>query len=759
MTGARAGGPSATTSGVGSRRPRIDGRDKVTGATRYAADHDRPRLLHARIVPSLYAHARITSIDPTEALAFPGVVAVLTARDLPIVARGKERRCQPLARSEALFAGQPIALVVARSEAAAEDAVPLVVVEVEPLEPAVDLMAAVEPDAPVARLGLDDDTDATAGTAANVFSRHRDRRGSVDQAFAECDAIVEGRFRAAWAYQACLEPQAATAWIEPDGTLAVVASTQSTFYTRDELARVFGLPPSRVRVSAVPLGGAFGAKQVLIEPLVAGAALRLGSPVRLVMTRQEDFRAANPSQAVVVDLRIGARMSGQFEALEARMTYDAGAFAEDSWQWFATHLITGPYRWRAFDVEALGVRTNRFGAGNYRAPSGPQGIFALESLVDELAERLGLDPVELRAANLVEEGEPMADDVPWPRIGALECLERMRGHRLWGRRGRLPPGEGIGLALGVWPGSSQPAAATCRLEPDGTLSVITGVADMGGVTTGFAAIAAETFGLPADAVSVIVADTASAPQTPASNASAIIYACGPAVQAATAEARDRLLRMAADQLEIAPDDLEIVDGVVRPRDSPAAGRPVADFARELSEDFNAPYPPIEGHAATAHAVLAPSAVGHLAHVRLDEETGSVELLGYAVVQDAGRALNPALVEGQMTGGAVQSIGRALYEALIHDDQSQLLTGTFLDYAVPRAATLPPIDTMIVEVPAPEGPFGAKGIGEASILPGPAAIANAIAAASGLRMREIPMTSQRIWNALRVRGRRPETPRA
>ena len=749
---------------VGIPRPRIDSRDKVMGATRYTGDLTVPGLLHARVVPSLYAHARIRAVDAAAALALPGVVAVLTAQDLPTVGRGNERRFEPLARDEAVFAGQPVALVIGETETAAEDAAGLVQVDAEPVEAVVDVLAAIVPGAPLARVrrqpgvGKDieagdrdadrtgeDDPDAKL-VSGNVFGRRRDRRGDVHRAFAGCDAIVEGRFVSSWAYQAYMEPHAAIAWIEPDGTLVVTASTQGTFYARNELAKIFGLPLSKVRVIGAALGGAFGSKQVVIEPLVAGAALRLRSPVRLVLNRQEDFAATNPAQGMVIDLRIGARRSGQFEALEARMTYDAGAYTESSWEWFAAQLITGPYRWPAFDVRAFGVRTNRFGAGNYRAPTGPQGVFALESLVDELAARLGLDPVGLRTANTVVEGDLMADDAPWPRIGAQECLERLRGHPMWTGRAGVPPGEGVGLAIGVWPGSKEPAAAVCRLEPDGTISVITGVVDMSGATSGFAVIAAETFGVPVDAVSIVAADTTSAPQSPTSNASAITYGSGPAVRRAVAEARDRLLRVAADEFEIEPGDLEIIDGVVQPRGSPEVGRPIAEFARELSESFGGDHAPVEGHAATAHSVIAPSAAGHLAHVRVDQETGAVELLGYAVVQDVGRALNPALVEGQMVGGTVQSIGRALCEELVHDDHGQLLTGTFLDYAVPRAAMLPPIDTLIVEVPAPEGPFGAKGIGEASILAGPAAVANAIAAATGLRMRELPMTAPRVWAA-------------
>ena len=322
------------------------------------------------------------------------------------------------------------------------------------------------------------------------------------------------------------------------------------------------------------------------------------------------------------------------------------------------------------------------------------------------------------------------------------------------RPARHATGEGVGLAIGVWLGAKQPAAATCRLEPDGTITIITGVVDISGAASTFATIAAETFGVPMEAVTIVTADTTSAPPSPTSNASAITYGSGPAVLAAVAEARDQLLGSRLTISRSSPVTWRSSTASCDQGFATILGRPVAEFAKSLSEAWGGKHPPVEGHAATAHSVLAPSVAGHLADVRVDQETGSVKLLGYAVVQDVGRALNPALVEGQMMGGAVQSIGRALYEELIHDDRGQLLTGTFLDYAVPKADMLPPIDTLIVEVPAPDGPFGAKGIAEASILPGPAALANAIAAVTGLRMRELPMTARRIWAARRRQGARP-----
>jgi len=739
---------------VGQRRPRIDGRNKVTGATRYGADLPRHDVLHARIVPSPYAHARVRSIDTSAAVTVPGVVAVLLARDLPIVGQGMARRYEPLARDEAVFVGQPLALVVAETEAAAEDAVGRVTLDLEPLEPAVDVMIAAEPGSPAAWTlrewndSVQDNEDRT-GRSANVFSSIHEVYGDGARGFDRCAAIVEGRFRTSWAYQAYLEPHVATAAIDADGTLAIITSTQGIFWARNEIARIFGLPPSNVRITASEVGGAFGSKQIVVEPLVAGAALKLRRPVRLSLTRQEDIAATRPAQGVVIDLRIGAEADGTFAALQANLTYDAGAFPESSMHWFASQLVAGPYRWPAWDVEARGVRTNKVGVGPYRAPTGPQGVFALETLVDELAARLEIDPITVRSQNLVRAGDPTADGETWPDIGAAECLERIGAHELWSRRSSLPPGEGVGLALAVWLGSTEPAAATCRLEPDGTITVMTGIADISGASGGLAVIAAETFGVPVDAVTVAALDTRSAPPSPASNGSAITYSSGLAVQRAVAEARDQFLAFAAESFEIAGDDLVIVDGVVRPRDAPAAGRAVAELAAELADSYQ---PPCEGHARIAHAAMAPSAAGHVAHIRVDEETGTVELLGYAVVQDVGRALDPALVEDQMLGGTVQGIGRALLEELVHDERGQLLTGSFIDYAVPRAAGLPPIETVIVEVPAPEGPLGARGAGEASIVPGPAAIANAIAAAAGIRMRDLPMTGPRIWRALASRER-------
>jgi CO/xanthine dehydrogenase Mo-binding subunit len=748
---------------IGVARPRIDAPEKVTGATRYAADGYVHGLLHARLVLSTEAHARIRGVEKGEALAVPGVVAVLAAGDFPIATTGNDRTAEPLAREEVVFAGQPVAIVVAESEAAAEDGVEAVVVDYEPLEAVVDVEQAMTPGGPLARIadeeetggdlesihaGVDrgEDAEDEEQLSGNVLDTVNRSSGDAAAALEASDAVVSGTFRTPWVYQAYIEPQVATAWLEPNGGLVVSTSTQGSFVTQRELARAYGLPLDRIRVVAEPLGGAFGGKFGIVEPLAAGAALALHRPVRIVFTRGEDFQATNPASAQVTHLRIGARKNGTLTGIEARMIVDRGTNAGWGVEGITSLLVAGPYRWEAHDLRGYAVQTNRFTFGAYRGPGAPTAAFAVETLLDELARELDLDPVDLRLRNAVVEGDVGVSGNPFPRMGAVEVLERVREHTLWQRRDSLPDGEGVGLAFGYWPGGNEPAAAVCRVNSDGTMTVVTSAADMSGVNTGFAAIAAEAFGLSPDRVRVVSADTSSGPYAGASGGSKITYTVGKAVLRAAEAAREKVLAAASEELEIAPADLEVVDGVVRAVGAPDRSLTVEELARRTLR-FGGRHEPLEGHGGSAQTRGAPSAAAHLAHVRVDRETGEIELLAYAVAQDVGRALNPALVEGQMRGGATQAIGWALFEELAHDDSGRLLTGSFLDYAIPVAERVPDIDTLIVEVPAPDGPFGAKGIGEAPVIAGPAAIANAVAAAAGVRLRELPMTPARVWKAL------------
>ncbi|HET6622946.1 MAG TPA: xanthine dehydrogenase family protein molybdopterin-binding subunit [Gaiellaceae bacterium] len=752
---------------IGVARPRVDAPDKVTGATRYAADGYVHGLLHARLVLATEAHALIRGIEREAALAVPGVVAVLSAGDLPITSSDSDRTAEPLAREEVVFAGQPVVVVVAESEAAAEDGAEAVVVEYEALDAVVDVEQAMQPGTALARrveeagdggdlesihAGVDEgqDADEEEQLSANVVGRVTRGSGDVPAALEASDAVVSGTFRTPWVYQAYIEPQVCTAWLEPDGSLVVSTSTQGSFVTRGELARAFDLPLDRIRVVAEPLGGAFGGKFALVEPLAAGAALVLRRPVRLVLTRAEDFQATNPASAQVTHLRIGGRRDGTLTGIEARMVVDRGSNAGWGVEGITSLLVAGPYRWEAHDLRGYGVQTNRFTFGAYRGPGAPTAAFALESLLDELAAELEVDPLELRLRNAVVQGDVGVSGSPFPVIGAVEVLERIREHPLWQERASLPEGEGVGVAAGYWPGGTEPAAAVCRVDKDGTMTVVTSAVDMSGVSTGFAAIAAAAFGLPPEKVRVVSADTASGPYAGASGGSKVTYTVGAAVLRAAGAAREKLLAAASEELEIAPGDLEVVDGVVRAVGAPDRSITVEEIAGKALR-FGGRYEPIEGHGGSAQVRGAPSVSAHLAHVRVDRDTGEVELLRMAIAQDVGRAINPALVEGQMRGGTTQGIGWALFEELTHDENGQLETGSFLDYAIPVAERVPEIDTLIVEVPAPDGPFGAKGIGEAPVVPAAAAIANAVDAAAGVRLRELPMTPPRVWAALQRAG--------
>jgi CO/xanthine dehydrogenase Mo-binding subunit len=748
---------------IGVAAPRRDSEAKVRGTARYAADARLPELAHARLVLSHEAHGRIVEIDGSAAVAVPGVIAVLTASDLPIVGAGKGRSYEPLAKTEVVYAGQPVALVVAESEAIAEDAAQLVVVELEPLEPVLDLIEAIRPEAPRARVDTVQATegadigDAHAAVAAaslegeqlsdNVLDTARLADGDVDAALAASAHVVSGEFSTPWMYQGYLETQSAVAWVEPEGELNVRSSTQAPFATRDTLAQLFGLPTERVRVRTTTLGGAFGGKFILIDPLVAAAALTLRRPVSLSLTRSEDLSATNPASAEHIVITIGSDADGKLTAIRARTHLDRGATDDMGIESIAALLAAGPYRWPAYELTALGVATNRVTFGAYRAPAAPPAAFAIESLIDELAAVLGLDPLALRLDNVVEEGDVGVSGRRFPAFGARACLERIGAHPLWATRAELPADEGVGLSIGWWPGGYEPAAAACRLDADGNLTVITGAADMTGVETTFAAIAADAFGVDASRVRVVYADTSSAPYAGASGGSKITYTVGRAVERAAAEARERLLEVAAEQLEIAPDDLEIVDGSVQPVGVPDKALPIERIAAKVLS-FGSPYLPVEGHGRTAQPP-APQAAAHLSHVRVDRDTGTVTVLGHVLAQDVGRALNPALVEGQMHGGAAQGLGWALLEELRHDEHGQLITGTFVDYALPDSSGTPPIDALIVEVPTADGPFGAKGVGEAPVVGVPGAVANAIAAATGgrARMRQLPMTAERVWRAL------------
>jgi CO/xanthine dehydrogenase Mo-binding subunit len=745
---------------VGKRLRRADSPERLTGQVRYTGDLVLPGALHGRLVRSPYASARIVSVDKRVAEATPGVVAVLTAEDLPVhnLREAVENRSIMLAYERTMYVGQPVAVVLAESEAAAEDGVQGVEVEYEPSSPAIHMLQAMRSDAPVVRLSANgnDEELAMHGAAGggseqetpqapNVASHQRYHRGDVDKAFREADFVVEREFRTPWVHQSYMEPQVCAATVDALGSVVVYACTQAMFRTRDTVAAVLGKSPSKVRVYAMPVGGGFGGKFGLIEPTVAACAVAVGRPVLLAYTRIEDFSAASPAPSSIFRVKASALKDGTFTALKGEVIFDAGAKAGAP----AAHaaLCLGVfYRWQNLDIDATEVVTHKTPTGAYRAPGLPQAMFAAESVVDELAHQLKMDPIEVRRKNAARSGDIRPDGTPWPAIGLVDCIDRAEPiYRA--EVAAAGPNEGVGLALGGWFGGTEPSSALCRLESDGTLKISTGSVDLTGTNSGLQIIAAEAFGMDsADDVRVTSVDTDSAPYSGATGGSKTIYTMGPAVLKAAQEARERVFKIAASELEASVDDLELVHGEVRVKGVPGKVKTLRDIYR-LSASFGAKYEPVLGKGEAAITQRSPGTGVHVARVRVDPETGRVEPLRYIVVQDVGKAINPATVEEQIHGGGAQGVGWAVYEEIVHDESGTPITASFMDYTVPKASQMPELEAVLVEVPSAIGPYGAKPVGEPPVIPGGAVIANAVFAAVGARVTELPLTPERVRRAM------------
>ena len=749
---------------IGKPAKRIEGGQKVTGQMRYVADLSLPGMLHGRLVGSIYAHAEIVSIDTTAASSVPGVVGVYTGRDVhPDGPEPADRDHHMLARDKALYYGQPVAVVLATSEAIATEAAELVEVRYNELPAVVDPLEAMKPDAPVIRKKAAASEWAAGGAHAtvtggddlditrlpdNITNASRFARGDVAAGFAAADAIVERTYQSHWVHQSYLEPHGSVAVPDALGNLTVYTTTQGQFYTRNATAEVLGLPQNQVKLVGMEVGGGFGGKAVMLEPLAGWMALRRQAPVKIVMTRSEEFAMGNPAPGSVIEIKLGATNDGAITALEARVIFDSGCYAGTPVT-IAALMMGGYYNTPNLEIVGYETLTNKPGNGAYRAPGAPQATFAIEQAIDELATKLGIDPIEFRLKNCAQEGDPMPNGVPWPRIGLREILERMREHPAWQSRANMP-NRGVGVAIGGWPGGVEPCAANVRVNTDGSMLVTLGSTDLTGTNTTMAMLAAETFGMPLEQVKIQTADTDSAPYAGMSGGSKVTYTLGPAVIRAAESARQQVLSIGAAELEAAPDDLEIVNGEVRVKGAPDRALPVAKIAG-MSMTFGGKYEPVYGIGKSAVTDRAPGFSGQLAEITVDPDTGQIRIERYVTVQDVGRTLNPAMVEGQMLGGTAQAIGWALYEGMAYSAEGQLVSSTLMDYAVPKSAHIPTMETIILEIPSTAGPFGAKGIGEPPIIPGAAAVANALADATGKRVLSMPLTAERVSNALRNGG--------
>ncbi|MFD0981090.1 xanthine dehydrogenase family protein molybdopterin-binding subunit [Tropicimonas aquimaris] len=734
---------------IGTTPDRPDGLDKVTGRARYGADAYAPGMLHGVIVRSPHAHARILKIDASKALALKGVKAVVTRADFPTGLTGEDWNLQEnvMAGEKALYDGHAVAAVAATSQLIARDAAKLIEVDYEPLPHVTDVDAAMEPGAPVIREGVAD-YSVPEGMHPNVARRYEFGHGDIEAGFAAADEILEESYRTEATHQGYIEPHACLAQLGSDGKGELWCCTQGHWFVRRMCASVLGLETSQLRVTPSEIGGGFGGKTtVFIDPVALALSRKAGRPVKIVMSRSEVLRATGPTASASMDIRIGMKRNGTITAAQGTFRLQGGAFPgaptpETMQCAFACYEIPAVYE-LGYDVI-----TNRPKQAAYRAPGAPMGAFAAESAIDELCRRMNLDPLEVRLRNAVKEGSRSSYGPTFQRIGLVETLEAARAHPHYSAP--LGPNQGRGVASGYWFNWGGETSVSMAVSEDGTVQVSVGTPDIGGSRASISLMAAEALGVPYENVRCNVVDTGALGVNEPTHGSRATYASGLATIEAAREIARKLCRRAADKWGIDPEAVVWEDGRARPS-GPNAGQfppmSIAEIAAEMGETGG----PISGHFEATPNGHGPSFGTHIVDVEVDPETGRTTVLRYTVVQDAGKAIHPAYVEGQFQGGAAQGIGWALNEEYIYGANGRLQNPVFLDYRIPVASDLPMIDTVIVEVPNPGHPYGVRGVGETGITPPLPAIANAVAGAAGVRLRCLPMTPPRILAAIRSHG--------
>ncbi|MEO8812489.1 MAG: xanthine dehydrogenase family protein molybdopterin-binding subunit [Caulobacteraceae bacterium] len=741
---------------VGTRPVRPDGADKVTGRATFGADFAMPGMLVGKIKRSPHAHARIVSIDTRKARAIPGVKAVVTAADFPDLAsevmEGGESASNMrdialncMARDKALYDGHAVAAVAATSSAAADAALAAIEVVYERLPHVIEVEAAMQADAPLLHAHLfTAGLDTPPAKASNIAARNRLARGDVDAGFMEADAIVEGRYVTAAVHQGYIEPHATVAAWGADGQCQVWSSSQGQFMVRTYCAKVLGLDSSAIRVTPAEIGGGFGGKTtVYLEPLALALSRQAGAPVKMVMTRDEVFRATGPTSGAVIEVKLGAKADGTLTAANIVLKYQAGAFP-GSPVVPGTMTALACYDVANFEVTGYDVVTNSPKVAAYRAPGAPISAFGVESAMDELAIKLGMDPIALREKNAVRDGVKAAYGPTFRDIGYVETLEAIRDHPHYAAP--LGPNQGRGVAVGFWFNVGGESTAAVHVNEDGTAVVVTGNPDVGGSRAAMAMMAAEVLGLTVDKVRPIVADTAAIGFSMLTGGSRTTFATGMAVTQAAQKIVADLKRRAASVWEVPIDGVEWLDGsavCLAPGKTRGAAMTLAELAATSAKTGG----PISASVSLNAQGAGPGFAAHICDVEVDPETGHVTILRYTAAQDVGRAIHPAYVEGQIHGGVAQGIGWALNEEYVFDADGRMENAGFLDYRVPVASDLPMIEAIMIEVANPRHPFGAKGVGEVPIVPPLAAVANAVRRAIGVRMTELPLSPPKIRAAL------------
>ncbi|MGR3376538.1 xanthine dehydrogenase family protein molybdopterin-binding subunit [Salipiger abyssi] len=735
---------------VGTRPDRPDGLDKVTGRARYGADISMPGMLWGAVVRSPHAHARIVKIDSSNAEALPGVKAVVTRADLPTGLTGEDWNLQEntLAGEKALYDGHAVAAVAATSALRAKEAAKLIEVEYEVLPHVIDVDDAIKPDAPVIREGAAD-ASVPDGSPPNVVRYIDFGHGDVEAGFAEADLVMERSYKTEATHQGYIEPHACMGQMGADGKGEMWVCTQGQWFIRKMCSAVLGTEASQLRVTPSEIGGGFGGKTtIFMEPLSLALSRKAGGrPVKIVMTRSEVLRATGPTASASMDVKIGMKRDGTLTAAHANFRMQGGAFPGAPVD-MALFCAFAPYKLQNVHHIGYDVLANRPKCAAYRAPGSPMGAFAVESLVDEMCRELGLDPLEVRLKNAVREGDTASYGPTFGSIGLVETLEATRAHP--NLLAPLKPNQGRGVASGYWFNHNGETSVSMAIGEDGTAQVSVGTPDIGGSRASIALMTAETLGIRYEDVRVNVVETGALGVNEPTHGSRATFASGKAAVESAQNAIKEMCKRAANEWGIDPEAVEWVDGAAQPA-GPNAGKFPPMTLKEIAANMGNTGGPISGHHESVPPGVGASFGCHVVDVEVDPETGRTTILRYLVVQDAGRAIHPSYVEGQYQGGAAQGIGWALNEAYIYGEDGRLQNTVFLDYRVPVASDLPMIDTEIVEVPNPGHPYGVRGVGETGITPPLPAIANAIHAATGARMRSLPMSPPKVLAALKAGG--------
>jgi len=744
---------------IGTRPIRHDGVDKVTGRALYGADIQMAGLLHGRILRSPLAHARIRKIDASKALALPGVEAVVTSADLPdpgnkVAELGEgainlhHLSSNTLARGKVLYKGQAMTAVAATSAHIAEEACKLIAVEYEPLPPVIDVLAAMKESAPLLHDDLfTESLGKPASKPSNVAKHFQFKLGDVEKAFKSAAVVIEREFHTATVHQGYIEPHNATALWNADGTVTIWCSTQGAFTVRAQVAELLHLPVSRIKVVPMEIGGGFGGKiRVYLEPVAAALSRKTGKPVKLTMSRAEVFEGTGPTPGSYIKVKMGADASGRLTAAQAYLAYEAGAFpgspvGPGAMCIFACYDIPNVL------VDGYDVVVNKPATSAYRAPGATNAAFASETVVDEICEKLKIDPLDFRVKNGAREGTRRADGPVYPRIGMIETVKAAKKHPHYTAPLTTSPPHhlkrGRGVASGFWFNIGLKSSATASVNADGTVNLVEGSTDIGGTRTSLAMQLAEALGITAQEVKPSVADTDAVGYNDVTGGSRVTFATGWAAYEAGQDIKRQMIDRAATIWEVQPDDVSYEAGVLQCKKDMSKRFSFKELAGKLHET---------GGTIVGRASVDPTGVGggfatHIVDVEVDVETGKVSILRYTAVQDVGKAIHPSYVEGQMQGGAAQGIGWALNEEYRYNEKGEMTNASFLDYRMPTCLDLPMIDTVLVEVPNPGHPYGVRGVGEVPIVPPPAAVANAIYRAIGVRLLELPMSPGRVLKAI------------